>query len=118
MESTFISYGDIVVDNKGTFINIDKTIRKPYVRFKNIPLPYTFIMFDPDAPRGVFIHWLIVNGKTVIDYIPPNPPKNETHRYVFKLYSGIPENIKTKNLNEMFKNMKCIDIKYFTTKSF
>lgn len=117
MDSTYINYNNVIVDNTGRFIDIEKTRNKPNVILKHISLPYTFIMYDPDAPNKFFIHWLIINGKTIIDYIPPNPPKNETHRYIFKLYEGIPENVKTKNFNELFDKMKCVNKKYFKTKT-
>ena len=118
--STFISYKNIIVDNKGRYIDINKTEEKPNITFRNISLPYTFIMYDPDAPQGVFIHWLIANGKIIIDYIPPNPPGNEIHRYIFRLYKGLlpslsKNTIKKSNIDEIFKDMKCTDQKYFIT---
>lgn len=115
---TFITYKNIIVDN-GRYIDITKTQEKPLVSFQNISLPYTFVMYDPDAPNGVFIHWLIANGKTIIDYIPPNPPQKETHRYIFRLYKGIPKDIHTKQIikkiDDIFNGMKYVDQKYFIT---
>jgi hypothetical protein len=50
---------------------------------------YTLIMHDPDAPSGNFIHWIKINmngnEETVVEYMPPSPPKGQTHRYIFLL---------------------------------
>ena len=69
------------------------------------------IMFDPDAPSGRFVHWLVwnIDAKTKIiksDKLPdgsvegttsfqkmgyggPCPPAGKTHRYYFKVYALI-----------------------------
>lgn len=54
-------------------------------------------MYDPDAPSGTHIHWVVVNisgiglnldsrGTTVCDYKGPSPPPGNPHRYIFLLY--------------------------------
>ncbi len=65
------------------------------------------IVDDPDAPHGVFVHWLAWNIETTslhlvegvnlpsqgrndfgeLDYRGPCPPKGNPHRYFFKLYA-------------------------------
>lgn len=72
------------------------------------------IMYDLDAPYGKnssnknqnkkYIHYLNINGKTLISYAPPTPPQG-THTYVIKkifMDSGSIEKLKgklaTKNL--------------------
>lgn len=116
---TFISYKNTIVDNNGRYIDINKTKEKPIISFQNISLPYTFVLYDIDAPRGIFIHWLIANGQTIIDYIPPNPPQKETHRYIFRLYKGTPKDIDIKDtikkIEDIFYDMKCVDQKFFIT---
>jgi hypothetical protein len=62
---------------------------------------------DPDAPKGVFRHWTLVNidpklssldedksaGDSLVNdfknhgYDGPCPPKGETHRYIFRIYA-------------------------------
>ena len=79
------------------------------------------IMYDPDAPHGVFYHWLLYNIKPLtrvtipegipplpivsgigaqgvnsygrIGYGPPCPPRGEKHRYVF-LVVGLDQELK------------------------
>ena len=53
------------------------------------------IMYDPDAPNGMgklnnktFIHMLKVNDATILQYIPPTPPKGR-HRYVLKAFTPL-----------------------------
>jgi hypothetical protein len=70
---------------------------------------FALVCEDPDAPRGLFTHWLIwnINGSSLRDGLPkepsvegleqgengfgrigwggPRPPHGETHRYVFRL---------------------------------
>ena len=53
-----------------------------------IPPGHTLILYDPDAPGGTYIHWL-VGKKTYLSYKPPSPPKG-IHRYIFKLVEGEP----------------------------
>ena len=58
---------------------------------------FALIMYDPDAPSGTHIHWVVVNisgtglnldsrGTTVCDYKGPAPPPGKPHRYIFLLY--------------------------------
>jgi len=102
----------------------------PPLEISNIP-PETkalaLIMDDPDAPRGVFCHWLMwnippneaigenshpgVNGKNSFDkttYGGPCPPSG-SHRYYFKVYAldaelGLPAGAGKNELEQAMQN--------------
>jgi len=86
----------------------------PSVYWKDVPAEtksFALILEDPDAPSGIFTHWLIFNlppeerqlseamsqlpdgaqwGLTSWEhsgYGGPCPPRGQTHRYIFKLYA-------------------------------
>jgi len=89
----------------------------PPLEWSNIPdktVSFCLIMDDPDAPGGVFTHWIVYNipsninkfnegipnieeliggikqGKNdfnKIGYSGPCPPSNSTHHYRFKIYA-------------------------------
>jgi Raf kinase inhibitor-like YbhB/YbcL family protein len=72
---------------------------------------YALICDDPDAPRGVFVHWVIFNipakthqltegakpsesgarqgrnSRGKMGYMGPAPPKGKPHHYHFKVYA-------------------------------
>lgn len=54
---------------------------------------YVGIMYDINAPESPFVHHLFVNFdggslvNTIIPYMPPNPPNDESHRYVVAVYA-------------------------------
>jgi phosphatidylethanolamine-binding protein (PEBP) family uncharacterized protein len=98
-----ISYKNILVNDN--YIEINQTIKEPRVYLENIRSPYTIIMYDPDAPDGNYIHWLIVNNEKKIPYTQPNPPKNEIHNYIFRLYDNA---LSDKKINEIINNNRII----------
>ncbi|MBA3721156.1 MAG: YbhB/YbcL family Raf kinase inhibitor-like protein [Parachlamydiaceae bacterium] len=88
----------------------------PPLKFLNVPSSsktLVLIMDDPDAPVGVFDHWVVwnipptfqglsegakelfsnakvkqgTNGYNVVGYKGPCPPPGKVHRYFFKLYA-------------------------------
>jgi Raf kinase inhibitor-like YbhB/YbcL family protein len=82
----------------------------PPLTFESLPhgtQSIAIIVEDPDAPKGVYDHWIVWNipstttsleeGAKVlhqgtnhfnkIQYGGPCPPKGTTHRYFFKLYA-------------------------------
>ena len=89
----------------------------PSIYWKNVP-PGTqslvLILEDPDAPNGVFTHWIVynltpesgsippnqipilehagtglqgINSMNTRGYAPPCPPGTNVHRYIFTLYA-------------------------------
>jgi len=122
--SAFINNGKIPIEYtcKGKGIG-------PALKIENIP-PQTqslvLIMDDPDAPIGVFTHWLIwniapdtseikensvpvnavvgLNSRGENKYTPPCPPSG-THRYFFKIFAlgttlNLPRETSQKQLEE------------------
>lgn len=89
----------------------------PLIRWDNIPegtVSIALLMDDPDAPAGVFTHWIVYNlppdSRELEEIIPkeknlkngaiqgqndfgkigyggPCPPEGETHRYYFRVYA-------------------------------
>ncbi len=81
----------------------------PLLRIAGVPASarsLALIMYDPDAPSGMWVHWVLyniyagasfidenttpglqgVNSWGKLDYGGPCPPSG-THRYIFKLYA-------------------------------
>ena len=96
----------------------------PALRFEDVPeatKSLALIVDDPDAPSGMWVHWVVYNialtdqieedsvpGKQGMndfrrkDYGGPCPPSG-THRYFFKIYAldtelDLPENIRKNDL--------------------
>jgi len=101
----FLNYGDIPSNFTCKKENIN-----PPLKFRNIPSSarsLVLIMFDPDAPSGNWVHWLLFNipvsYEILEDSVPENAvqgrnswgmnsyggpcPPSGKHRYVFRLYA-------------------------------
>ena len=95
----------------------------PSFKWYNIPKNTESLAFsieDPDAPNGLFCHWILINidinineikqnsiiGKQIKNnfgkknYGGPNPPKGQVHNYHFVLYALNKKKIKVKNCKE------------------
>ncbi len=95
----------------------------PELRFSEVPdgtKSLALIVEDPDAPMGIWIHWVLKNidanvrkieensvvGEQVRnsfgkeDYGGPCPPSG-THRYYFRLYALNKENMEAENVDEL-----------------
>jgi phosphatidylethanolamine-binding protein (PEBP) family uncharacterized protein len=103
-----IQYNYVIVFNN--FFTPEQTQDTPIISFKGLPTNklYTLIMNDPNAIGGNHIHWLIVNishsnlnnGKILLEYKGPAPPKDSgMHNYIFSLYEQ-PEPILLDKMNE------------------
>lgn len=56
-----------------------------------IPKGHYVLMYDPDASKPDWIHWIVTAEKTLLPYQGPTPPpKSGLHRYKFLLLPGEP----------------------------
>jgi len=110
-----VFYNNKLVSNN-QFLNVSETQKEPNIKLnvKSNKL-YTLIMYDPDAVKGTFIHWLKVNitsndintGNIIIHYKGPAPPVHSgIHHYIFELYEQSGEN----NLENVEQIVSTIDI--------
>ena len=80
----------------GIDVPMEKAQAKPHIYW---PAPtagemYTLISWDPDAPEKSYLHWLVVNcegkgpesGESLQDWNGPSPPKDQDHRYYFRVF--------------------------------
>lgn len=93
-----ISYGQTFIDRKKTqFIPVDQTQMEPNVIISQTDYNFSSLfMYDPNAVKGIFIHWLVINipknsfitaGEIKKKYYPPSPPaRSGDHQYIFQLY--------------------------------
>jgi Raf kinase inhibitor-like YbhB/YbcL family protein len=116
-ETTHFLLASPVVFNNGTLparFTCDSTHVSPKLIWQNPPTntqSFALIVADPDAPAGVFYHWILYNiPKTLskldeavstlptgtllgtnsagtINYFAPCPPKGPSHHYVFTIYA-------------------------------
>lgn len=112
LESDSFNHYDLIPD-KYTCDSENKNGISPHIKWSNLPeetQSLVLIMEDPDAPNGIFDHWIVWNidpNKEFLeeDYKPtmgvrfglnsfgntnyggPCPPKGERHQYIFKLYA-------------------------------
>jgi Raf kinase inhibitor-like YbhB/YbcL family protein len=81
---------------------------------------FAFSVEDKDAPRGLFYHWIVINipketkmiaenslpGNQVKNswnlkkYKGPFPPKNQKHRYIFRLFALSADHLNINNIKE------------------
>ena len=88
-------YNNKIIKNND-FLTPNETKEEPIIKYKYVPTKkYILIMYDPDAVKGTYIHWLIINikgdnisnGKTILQYNGPAPPHGSgEHRYIFEIY--------------------------------
>jgi hypothetical protein len=116
-------FGNEILE-EGEFLTPFQASIKPKIHLDHVNSnnKYTIMMYDIDAPFpddpsfSPILHWLVTNvsmnkpnGKTIVSYHGPNPPKSsDPHRYTIELleetnnsYSdnNLPEDKITKNFN-------------------
>lgn len=90
---------EITYNNKpiqyNQFLSPSQTTNTPSIKISDLGYNfYTLIMYDPDAIKGTYWHWILANIKVdnngekdiILDYQGPNPPDAKKHRYIFELY--------------------------------
>ena len=100
----YSKYFYILFHNKmitdGDHLSLEDVQCEPIFRFDRMGLAnkgkyHTFVIVDPDAPVGFWIHQCLYNipedrinyGKTLLPYFPPTPPSGTgEHRYFCILY--------------------------------
>ncbi len=115
LEISGFRYGDKIPEK----FTCDSSDISPHIVWTDAPSStkeFVLIMDDPDAPHGVFTHWIIYNIPSTITelkediqksartpegffqgindfgkpgYNGPCPPRRKTHRYFFTLYALI-----------------------------
>lgn len=88
------------------FLSPSQTNSQPLVKINDLGYKYyTLIMYDPDAVKGIYWHWILANivsskqidtKNVLLEYKGPNPPDAKKHRYIFELY-GTHDKIKLKS---------------------
>lgn len=78
------------------FLTPSQTSNEPSLKITNLGYKfYTLIMYDPDAVKGTYWHWILANINSIenidtksplLGYSGPNPPDTKKHRYIFELY--------------------------------
>lgn len=83
--------------NNNNYLSVIETQEQPDIKYEFMPNNYyTLIMYDPNAVNGNYIHWLIINiksirseedGDIIFTYKGPAPPKGTgIHNYIFEIY--------------------------------
>lgn len=81
-----VMYGSTQV--KGQTLTARNTAKKPSL---TIPKGHYVVMYDPDAIRPDWIHWISSSESDILPYQGPSPPPGSgIHRYVISLHSGNP----------------------------
>lgn len=95
---------EIIYNNKpihyNEFLSPSLTRNAPIIKINDLGYKYyTLIMYDPDAIKGTYWHWILSNivssddnnlylKNAILDYYGPNPPDKKKHHYIFELYGS------------------------------
>ncbi len=80
VKSPAFNYGERIPD-KYTCEGLDQS---PPIMIENVPSnvkSLVLIVYDPDAPKGVFYHWILYNIPSNLTFLPENIPKTPTTVY-------------------------------------
>ncbi len=110
-----IQYGQKTV--AGQEFTVAETAEKPAAV---IPAGHYIVMYDPDAVKPAYIHWISSSTKEYLPYQGPTPPAGTgIHRYIFVLCKGEPPSVPGKrnsqNTAAVIQNPVVTD--FFTVKS-
>jgi len=126
LESKSIIEGEMI-DNKFTPQGVDYN---PEITWNKDDIPsntksFAFAVEDPDAPNGLWLHWLVINipaftnkieehlipGEEIKNswkiskYKGPSPPKGQKHRYYYKLFALSEEKISAKSIASFYEQV-------------
>jgi phosphatidylethanolamine-binding protein (PEBP) family uncharacterized protein len=98
----------------GQDLTAKETARRPIV---SIPKGHYIIMYDSNAIKPDYIHWMASSNMELLPYQGPSPPKGSgTHRYGFVLCKGVspapPVNRFGQNAQSFIKN-PIIEISFY-----
>ena len=115
---------DVVYNNiNSQKLTTTQTSNEPFINkfSKKKGLFYTLIFYDADAN---YIHWIVNDTGTILDYKAPNPQDNKIHHYIYLLFQSkklITNKINQRNisLNILYKifdlsNQQIVDKVEFT----
>lgn len=86
LEKLAVFYNSVKVN--GQELSAGFTAKRPTVK---IPAGFFLVMYDPNAVKPDWIHWIATAEKDILDYQGPSPPPGTgIHTYKFVLNSGIP----------------------------
>lgn len=109
-----VQYGQTPV--QGQELSIAQTQEKPSVV---ISLNHYLVMYDPDAVKPDWIHWIATAEGDVLPYQGPTPPPGTgVHRYILVLSAGSPPQApKERGGQDVSKLIKSAKAKVFFTVS-
>jgi len=79
------------------------TQQQPLIYSNNLPEDYLVLLLDCDSS---YVHWIVVNGYSVLPYQSPNPSDKEIHRYTFYLFSIPPRFYLSKSIDRSGFNLE------------
>jgi hypothetical protein len=83
---------EVIYNNKtpvqnGEYLQVFETQSPPQIKAPFDMNPYVVVMYDPDAVKGTYLHWIKGEHRDFLSYKGPAPPPNSgEHHYVFEFY--------------------------------